>query len=255
MPLTTPPSAPASNGVETHSPFLRIPLLKIGQRSKARPFDRGARPRDHLYASDLGKCPRAVWLTWRFGHKRDPYFEDYLGPYGHALEDLIADQLGGLVCAREVSFRDERVSGRADFFLRLRHRGTQIPAELKSTAAFERFVSEPLPTHVFQLRWYLAQEPRAKFGVLIYLSSQYKAWKDDALGEWKRGDRILSRWVALKIPRDDEAVTREVGYLWHVVHQPNEPACSYVPQRAGDECFDCANARERGAEARRDVPA
>src|SRR5208282_5100470 len=106
----------------TSMKFKTIPLLRMADRKKVKPFERGDRPRDHLYASQLGSCARAVWFNWRFPNVRpDDNFSETRGALGHWIENGVAEQLNGMLVAREVSFYDEKnhISGRADYIVRL----------------------------------------------------------------------------------------------------------------------------------------
>ena len=216
--------------------FPIFPLDYILQEKSMGTFDRGARPRDHLYASELGYCPRAVWMGFKSPKPMDEHFTATRGALGHAIEALMAEKLNGLVVAKEVSFRDDFVSGRVDFVIRMERGGVQIPVELKTTYAYEKFVKSPELSHLLQIGWYLTQMPDAPFGLLVYYALQNKSYdgsKRDISGEW----------TALQIPRDDKTVTARVATLWEVVHQPKQPKC----ESPGD-CFSCMiHSAQRGA--------
>jgi len=212
--------------------FKTIPLLRMADRKKVKPFERGDRPRDHLYASQLGSCARAVWFNWRFPNVRpDDNFSETRGALGHWIENGVAEQLNGMLVAREVSFYDEKnhISGRADYIVRLTHDGPMIPVELKTTAAYDRFLDDPMGSHLLQLRYYLTQIPEAPFGLLVYYS----------LSSW--GGK-MGEWTALVIPRDDESVTNRSRFLWKIVHSDDAPLCEHESDKGG--CFDCSHGAE-----------
>lgn len=211
-----------------HKPWPKFDLKTVMAARDSGDFDRGDRPRDHLYASELGYCARAVWMGWHNPQPFDKEFTEGRGALGHAIEELMVEKLGmaksgGLIVAREVSFRDEKVSGRADFFLRLKKGTPQFPLELKTTAAFDQFMDTPPNSHLLQLRWYLTQAPDAPFGLLTYYN----------LSSWGGG---LGKWDTLRVERDDEAVEKRVSYLWRIVHQDREPACEAEDPT---DCWDC----------------
>lgn len=210
-----PPKFPPRPAIEI------MPLQQMLDERGPGEFQRGSRPRDHLYASELGHCPRSVWLEWHHPRPRDETFSRGRGALGHAVEHLMKENLRPFLVADEVTFRDEMVSGRADFFLRLGKGYPQFPAELKTTLAYDRFCSEPMREHVLQLQWYLSQEPSAPYGVLIYYN--LSGW-GGKMGEWK----------ALVIPRDDTGVSAVAKKLWAIVHQSKEPEC----EEPG-KCFWC----------------
>ena len=204
-------------------PFPKFDLAALLEERDMGGFVRGVRPRDHLYASELGYCPRAVWLGFKKPRPDDKEFREGRGALGHAVEDLVYKKLNGFAVEREVSFRDERVSGRVDFVMRFSKRGPQIPLEVKSTYAYSRFVGDPMWAHLLQVGWYLTQMPEAPYGLLLYYSLEYST---------------SAQWTVLKIPRDDEAVKERVDALWKVVHSDKEPPCR---EGKPEDCFDCSN--------------
>ena len=181
-------------------------------------FIRTDRPRDRLYASELGGCARSVWHSWRHPRPHDDSFDKGRGALGHAAEEMLAPQLEPLTVAREVSFTNTKVSGRVDFVLHVD--GEQIPLELKSTFGFDLALAKPYPSNVYQACWY-AQQMRAPYALLCYLN----------LGNW--GGKT-GMWATLKIPRMDKELEVETERLWEVVHQDVEPSC----ENPGD-CFLC----------------
>jgi hypothetical protein len=212
--------------------FKTIPLLSLATRKRVKPFERGDRPRDHIYASQLGSCARAVWFSWKFPNERpDDNFTETRGALGHAVEGLVAEQLNGLIAAQEVSYYDEtnHISGRADYIIRMSHDGPMIPVELKTTLAYDRFLDSPMASHLLQLRYYLTQIPEAPYGILIYYN----------LSGW--GGK-MGEWTALEIPRDDESVTKRAAYLWELVHAESPPTCEHEGEK--EPCFDCSHSAE-----------
>lgn len=188
-------------------------------------YERGNRPRDRIYASELGDCQRAVWLNWRHPRPHDEAFERGRGALGHAVEHMLAEQLAPLIVAREVSFTNDIISGRADFFLRL-PTGEQIPLELKSTYGFQRAMAEPKPSHVLQLQYY-AMASDAPFGLLAYLD----------LSNYGGNSGV---WKTLRIPRNDEGVMKRAKYLRKLVEHGVEPTCEHAGDPDG--CWDCDRA-------------
>lgn len=227
------PQASTARGGASHpNPFrtfdlrtlIDTKLKKIGAWPKK--FVRIDRPRDRIYASDLGKCPRAVWLGWRHPRPHDDEFERKRGALGHAVEDMIAKVQDVLIVAREVSFVDERVSGRADFVLRIDNE--QVPEEVKSTYAFDRFLADPPRTNVLQAAWY-AMQLGAPFALLTYVNlANYGGNSGD--------------WNSLVIPRMDDELKREAEMLWQVVHTDKMPLCGNPK-----DCFDCSLFEHEGA--------
>jgi CRISPR/Cas system-associated exonuclease Cas4 (RecB family) len=216
------------------NPFQIIPLEKHLESLDMGPFDRGERPRDHLYASELGYCPRAVWLGFKHPKPIDKEFSETRGALGHAIEELMAVKLARILVAREVTFRDERVSGRVDFVVRLKKGDPQIPVELKTTYAYTRFCANPEMSHLLQLGWYLTQMPEAPFGILIYYALDYPN---------------SAHWTAIEIPHDDRFVEERVKRLWKIAHALEEPACENPGENARGErrCFSCSTHEgERG---------
>jgi len=226
---------------ETPKPrFPSFPLRRLAHRRAVLPFERGARPRDHIYASELGKCPRAVWFNWHYPDARDGDFSEKRGALGHAVEEAFARQIAALTVSREVSFYDEEhhLSGRVDFVVRLSHAGPMIPVELKSTYAYSRFVADPMEPHLMQLRYYLTQMPEAPFGLLVYYN----------LSNW---GGAAGEWTSLRIDRRDRAVHGEANSLWEVVHRARPPDCEEK------DCFDCSVSPEaalKSAVARLEKP-
>jgi hypothetical protein len=223
---------PRSSG----NPFPTIPLRAIVDSILGGPrrFVRANRPRDRLYASELGQCQRAVWRNWRHPKPHDEKFERGRGALGHAVEEMLAAELAPCLVAREVSFTNTRVSGRADFFLRLPKtkdfpEGVQVPVELKSTYALDLAVKDPKMSHVLQLRYYM-QASDAPFGILVYIN----------LGNW--GGRS-GEYVALKVDRNDHMLETRIDQLWRIVHRATEPACENLSDPKG--CFDCSLTEEK----------
>lgn len=181
-------------------------------------FVRVNRPRDHIYASELGGCARAVWHGWQHPRPHDEEFSLGRGALGHAVEEILAEQLQPHVVAREISFVNTKVSGRVDFALHINDE--QIPLELKSTYGFDLALSNPYPSNVFQVAWY-AMQMDAPYALLCYYN----------LANW--GGKV-GMWETLKIPRMDDLVKIETERLWEVVHREEEPACEHP-----DDCFFC----------------
>lgn len=207
--------------------FETLPLEKHLESLEMGPFDRGRRPRDHLYASELGSCPKAVWLGFNRPKPIDKEFSDHRGALGHCVEDGMAVKLARLLVAREVSFRNDKVSGRVDFVIRMEHGGPQIPVELKTTYAYPRAVDFPEMSHLLQLGWYLTQMPEAPFGILILYSLAYPT---------------SGYWSAVQVPRDDDFVAEHVERLWRIIHKAEEPVCREpgLDDRGKPACFGCA---------------
>jgi hypothetical protein len=225
------PSKP-EGGSRPPQPFHLIPLKRIADRRRSLPFARGNRPRDHIYASQLGDCARAVWFNWHYPELRpDDNFSETRGALGHAVEGLVAKQLGALLVAEEVSFYAEEahVSGRVDFVIRLKPKGPMIPVELKTTYAYDKFINSPLPSHLLQLRYYLTQIPEAPYGILIYY----------CLSNW--GDKA-GQWAALVIPRDDKSVWSRAEALWRIVLRKDSPACEHEGEK--EPCWGCSKSPE-----------
>ena len=216
---------------ERNPPFPMFPLRATVDSVLGGPrrFVRANRPRDRLYASELGQCQRAVWRNWRYPRPHDEKFERGRGALGHAVEEMLASELAPCLVAREVSFTNTRVSGRADFFLRLPPskeypEGIQVPVELKSTYALDLAVNDPKRSHVLQLRYYM-EAADAPFGILVYIG----------LGNW--GGQS-GEYVALKVDRNDRMLGSFVDKLWRVVHRSAEPQCENEDDPKG--CFDCS---------------
>ncbi len=212
-------------------PIEVMPLQDMIDERGTGEFERGARPRDRLYASELGHCQRSVWLEWHHPKPRDEAFSRGRGWLGHCVEHGVKEWIRPFFVADEVSLRDDRVSGRVDFFLRFHKGYPQIPMELKTTLAFDKFCSEPMLEHLLQLRWYLQQQPDSPYGLLCYVN----------LSGW--GGRMGEKKV-LVIPRDDAQVKARVDHLWKVVHHDEEPECEEPEGQA--KCFWCSIAK--GAE-------
>ena len=216
---------------ERNPPFPMFPLRATVDAVLRGPrrFVRKNRPRDRLYASELGQCQRAVWRNWRYPRPHDEKFERGRGALGHAAEVMLASELAPCLVAQEVSFTNTRVSGRADFFLRLPPsreypEGIQVPVELKSTYGLDLAVNDPKRSHVLQLRFYM-EAADSPFGLLVYIS----------LGNW--GGQS-GEYVALKVDRNDQMLESFVDKLWRVVHRNREPACENADDPRG--CFDCS---------------
>jgi hypothetical protein len=236
VPEVVPPSA--------DNPFPIFPLRATVDSILGGPrrFVRANRPRDRLYASELGNCQRAVWRNWRFPRPHDEKFERGRGALGHAVEEMLASEFSPVLVAREVSFTNQRVSGRADFFIRLPPsdefpQGVQVPVELKSTYALDMAVKDPKRAHVLQLRYYM-EASDAPFGFLIYIN----------LGNW--GGRS-GEYVALKVDRNDHMLESFVNKLWRVVHRDAEPRCENEDDPKG--CFDCSVAAKDPADPEEQV--
>lgn len=212
------------------NPFPRYPLHEILDRNSLPPvpsFQRGNRPRDHLWASELGSCQRAVWLNWHHPRPHDDEFEQHRGALGHAVEDIIAKKVARMLVAREVSFNTPKVTGRTDFVLFIDEK--QVPLEMKSTYAFSRAMAEPRRSHQLQLLWY-TQQLDAPFGLLLYYDLSNYAGNS-------------GHWDVLRLPRDDERVNRRIEHLWYIVHQNHGgPQCE---DEKPDECWDCSLAAGR----------
>ena len=88
-------------------PFPLYPLHRVVPRG----YQRKHRPRDHLYASELMACQRAVWFNWRHPQPHDASFEQHRGALGMPGETMAAKQLRKILVAEEVSFTDKKVSG------------------------------------------------------------------------------------------------------------------------------------------------
>lgn len=202
--------------------LLQAKLESIG--AYPRRYERGERPRDRIWASELGSCPRAAWHGWRHPAAHDEDFSQHRGALGHAVEGVLADALAPILVAREVSFTNHRASGRADFIVRID--GKQVPVELKSTYGFDLALNAPYPSHALQLRFYVEQMD-APYGLLVYYNLSNYGGKS-------------GHWQALRVPRDDAAVDAAVEALWAAVHAEAEPAC-----RAPGDCFDCSRLEGR----------
>jgi len=204
------------------NPFPAYPLHETLEGAPLPPvpaFKRTNRPRDHLWASELGTCARAVWLNWHYPRPHDDDFSQHRGALGHAVEEVLASKLSRMLIAREVSFNESRVSGRTDFVVYLE--GQQIPVELKSTYAFQRMLADPRESHVLQLLWYI-QQLGVPFGLLVYFDLSNYAGNS-------------GHWSALRIPRDDARLEIRIGQLWMAVHSAVEPAC----ESPEEKCWDC----------------
>ncbi len=144
---------------------------------------------------------------------------------GHAGEWAMKQHLKPILLGEELSFTNHRVSGRADFFVRIGKE--QIPVEVKTTYALDKSVSEPYTSHVLQAAFY-AMADDDPYAVLVYLGH----------GNWGGGS---GKWVALKVPRMDDVLNARVDFLWEVVHAESEPACENP-----DNCFECGLLNGRG---------
>lgn len=206
--------------------YERFPLEELVAERDVGSFERVNRPRDRLWASELGYCARAAWRSWHNPKPHDLGFTNGRGALGKGVEEIIAVKLRCVIAAREVSFTSEHTSGRADFVLRLERGGPQIPCEVKSTYAYDRFLAEPMESHLLQLRYYLREmpEPDAPFGLLLYYN----------LSNYKGGS---GKWACLRISRDDAAVSAREARLWAIVHSETEPACD-APDPT--DCFPCS---------------
>lgn len=209
-------------------PFPRVDLRAVLDRWPGK-FERGSRPRDHLWASQVGDCRRAVWTSWHRPQPHDDFFETHLGALGHAVEDMMAQVLAPITVrgGREVSFTTPKVSGRVDFVVRLHPDRAQMPLEVKSTYGFDQALAAPKFSHMYQLQWYLTQFPEAEHGVLAYVN----------LSNWGGN---AGHWEALYIPRDDAKVAARVDVLWDDVHQAEPPGCENLEDPRG--CWDCMKA-------------
>ncbi len=216
---TKPPKYPHRPAIEV------LPLQQMLDERGAGEFKRGSRPRSALYASELGHCQRAVWLEWHHPKPRDEKFSQGRGWLGHCVEHGIKEWIRPFFVEDEVTLRDDRVSGRVDFVLRFGKDYPQVPMEVKSTYAFDKFCSEPMLEHLLQIRWYLQQQPDSPYGLLCYVN----------LANWngQSGKRMV-----LVIPRDDAQVQARVDRLWKVVHQTKEPECE-EPEGV-TKCFWCS---------------
>ena len=186
-----------------------------------KPFQRKNRPRDHLYASELGSCARAVWNNWRHPRPHDLNFEQHRGALGHAGEDMMAHVLRRVLVDREVTLTTPKVSGRVDFVLEFN--GEQVPAELKTTYGMDWAMADPKLAHILQCLWYVEQM-QAPYGVLIYLNlSNY-------------GDKS-GHWGALRLTDHRGLLAPRIERMWNAVHDENAPDCEHVNDKNG--CFDC----------------
>lgn len=206
-----------------------IDLQSVIDRASVGKYARkSTRVRDRLYASELGSCARAVWSNWRHPRPHDEEFERGRGMLGHAGEWVMGEHLRPILLGSEVTFTNHRVSGRADFFVRI---GTeQIPVEVKTTYALSWAVAESRASHVLQAAFY-AMSDDAPYAILVYLN----------LGNYGGGS---GKWVALRVPRMDAVLNARVNALWDAVHSETPPDCEHP----GD-CWDCGLVAE--AEARR----
>lgn len=190
-----------------------VDAAKVGKYER-----KTSRPRDRLYASELGSCARAVWSNWRRPRPHDAEFERGRGMLGHAGEWVMKQHLAPIFLAEEVSFTNHRVSGRADFFIRID--GEQIPVEVKTTYAFDLSLGKPYPSHILQAAFY-AMADDDPYALVVYLS----------LGNWGGNS---GKWAALKVPRMDESLNARIDVLWDVVHNDEEPKCEKP-----EDCFEC----------------
>lgn len=183
---------------------------------------KSSRPRDRIYASELGSCARAVWHNWRHPRPHDERFERGRGMLGHAAEWAMKHHLRPILLGQEVTFTNTRVSGRADFFVRVgKH---QVPLEVKSTYAMGLSLDKPKPSHILQAAYY-AMADDAPFALLVYFNLANYGGNS---GEW----------VALRIPRLDSTIEARTNYLWRLVHSEVEPDCEHADDKGG--CWDCS---------------
>jgi CRISPR/Cas system-associated exonuclease Cas4 (RecB family) len=204
--------------VAADSSYPTFPLAELLAGVSPPAVEWAPRPRDRLWASELGLCDRAVWFAWNRPREVDRRFTETRGALGHYIEDGLARVLAPITIGREVSLRDDYVSGRVDFLVRLAPGEEPIPIELKTTYA-ARLISHPMTAHVLQLRFYLTQMPAAPYGLLIYYRLDYAG---------------SGSWTALRVSRADEAVRARVEQLWAVVHSAEPPPC-----REPGSCFYC----------------
>jgi len=125
----------------------------------------------HLYVTDAGKCPRAVYFSMKDAPK-EPYdarslrsFEN--GDHTHIRLTSALFSLG-IVCAVEVAIPpNETLHGRADAIVRID--GSPYVVEFKSINryAFENRLARPDPDHLKQLQLYLHFFKLPK-GILVY---------------------------------------------------------------------------------------
>jgi hypothetical protein len=225
----------------TKPKFERFPLRHVAEKHSVKPFERGDRPRDHVYASELAGCVRATWWNWHYPNDRpDDDFGETRGALGHGIEEVVAKQIAPLIVAREVSYYDEKmhISGRVDYVVRTSIDGPMLPAELKSTKAYDKFLEEPMEEHIMQLRYYLSQMPGAPFGLLIYYSLQ--GWPSHTTGK-----DTMGCWEALEVSRDDEAVRKRVAYVYNLVNRKDPPPCEHLNDKDG--CWGCSHSAEANA--------
>ncbi len=210
--------------------FARFPLDEILAKVDVGSYRRGNRPRDRLWASQLGGCPRAVWHSWQHPRPHDEEFEQHRGALGHAVEDMMFNgPFKRVAIAREVTFTNHRVSGRADGFLRFERDEHQVPVELKSTYGFDWALAEPHKAHVAQALWY-AQQDDSPYAILCYVNlSNY--------------NDLAGHWGALRLERADEWLDALTEKLWAAVHSAEEPPCRDPGLNARTKklaCFDCS---------------
>jgi hypothetical protein len=210
--------------------FPRFPLDEKLAALDVGTYERGNRPRDRLWASQLGGCPRAVWHSWQHPRPHDDEFENHRGALGHAVEDMVFERLlKRITIAREVSFTNHKVSGRVDGFIRFDREEHQVPVEVKSTYAFDWSITAPHKDHVAQALWY-AQQDDSPFAILLYVDlSNY--------------NNHSGHWGALRLPRADAWVDALTENLWAVVHANAEPVCrepGINPKTGKLKCFGCS---------------
>lgn len=209
---------------EETAPFPTYPLEDHLKKISPGEFDRGNRPRDRLWASEIGSCARAVWYNWHHPRPHDENFSQHRGALGHAVEWMLEQKLAPILVAKEVSFTNTHASGRADFVVRLTPKDEQIPVEIKSTYGFDWAVRAPKRAHVLQLQYYLSAMPKAPFGLLVYVNLANYGGKS-------------GHFTALWIPRDDVGVKSRIEYLRSIVDKPEPPACENLDDPKG--CWDC----------------
>lgn len=219
-------------------PFMRFDLDAAVERIGIGKFERGDRPRDRVWASQLGGCPRAAWWLWRHPKPHDDEFSDKRGAIGHAIEDVVFEVwLRPFTIAREVSFTNHKVSGRADGFCRFEPNGPQVPVEVKSTYAFDWALSLPHKAHVAQALWY-AQQADSPYALLLYVN----------LSNWNNGS---GNRAALILPRADAWIDALTEKMWRIVHEDSAPPCEKpgVDTRTHKlNCFECSISGEHEGE-------
>ncbi len=183
-----------------------IPLLKTTEWQN-----------DRMHISDLGTvidgCPRQLWLRLRGAEKRpNKLGEEMMFDAGQRLHDrmVAALTLGGLDVVdseRETSFMG--LTGRYD--IKIRDGKDIVIADFKTTrgAAF-KYLVEPKPSHVAQVRGYLAAEDAAR-GMIIYVDR-----------EGQNGVRVFD------IERDDAEIVEMVNKLQAIAKGDKPPVLQPV---------------------------